>query len=160
MSAAVMETANQVKSMSQHFERCLASDHNSNFENSTDFYALLASDTGRSVDFLKAKYRDGLEQIVQGLEEILSEIDLPSIQEDNHIDDFFLVQIASLIMNFCIAYDELLPPQHRDTFIKASDNLSVFLDSKNAFEEYPDAIKSINSPLLRCSRYNLVELLG
>lgn len=157
MSAAVMETANQIKSMSQHFERCLASDHNS--ENSTDFYALLASDTGKSVGFLKEQYRLGLEKVVQELEKIIGHISPETLHADRDIDDFFLIQIASLIVNFCVAYDELLPPPHRDCFIKASDNLSIFLNSKNAFEKYPAAIMSVDSPLLRSNRYNLVELL-
>ena len=155
MSAVVIEAANKIQSYAEHLERCFESQPG--LKTTTDFYAHLASETGRSANELMDLFKAGLSNLSSELQNIIDQV---SVDSSSDLDVSVLVQAASLMINFKIAYDELIPPPCHSDFAKLSDLLSDFLESENAIDDYPSSIRSVDSPVIRRRRYNLEELLA
>lgn len=154
-----LESAKRLSSYSEnyldHLEKCWSINSSSKAEQENEFFLALAHAKNVSVKEIKHLLASGLDSALSSLKKIIAEIE--DQDSDSTIEK--CVEGFSLIVSFSIAYEELMPPRMLKVWSSISDEATEVLTSLNAMEEYSSSFRSIDTPILGASRYNLDMVL-
>lgn len=153
MTTTSLEVADQIKEIVDYLEKCQGAP-NPPHENEVDFYAQLASDTGKSVPELQALRNNKLSYLTDRLQFVPAKIKSSSREDAEHE----IIEVFQLLASFYDNYAYLLHPIYRSSMKQKIGVARKILEKASLNIEGDATVFDV--PVSNDGGYNVEELLS